>query len=41
MAERDSWLAEALSQLTEIELGVLRLGALLMDRIAGSEPTSQ
>jgi DNA-binding MarR family transcriptional regulator len=37
MAERDTWLAAALSQLTEVELQVLRLGATLMNMIARSE----
>jgi DNA-binding MarR family transcriptional regulator len=34
MAERDAWLAGALATLTETEVEVLRLAALLMDRLA-------
>jgi DNA-binding MarR family transcriptional regulator len=37
MAERDTWLAAALSQLTDVELELLRLGAALMNRIAESD----
>ncbi len=37
MAERDMWLGAALSQLTDVELQLLRLGAVLMNQIAGSE----
>jgi hypothetical protein len=36
MAERDAWLAAALADLSETELGVLRLAADLIDRVAGS-----
>ena len=35
MAERDAWLATAISDLTDTEREVLRLGARLMEKIAG------
>ena len=34
MAQRDGWLAEALTRLTPAEAGVLRIAAGLMDRLA-------
>jgi DNA-binding MarR family transcriptional regulator len=37
MTERDTWLAGALAQLTDVELQVLRLGAALMNQIAQSD----
>lgn len=37
MAERDTWLAAALSQLTDVELELTLLGASLMNRIAESD----
>jgi hypothetical protein len=40
MAERDAWLAAALADLSETELGVLRLAADLMDRVAGTRVTA-
>jgi DNA-binding MarR family transcriptional regulator len=39
MRDRDAWLAAALRDLTETELGVLRLAADLMDRVAVSSVT--
>jgi DNA-binding MarR family transcriptional regulator len=36
MAQRDGWLAGALSELTEAEAQVLRIAAGLMDRVAGA-----
>jgi DNA-binding MarR family transcriptional regulator len=36
MRGRDAWLAAALAELSETELGVLRLAAGLMDRVAAS-----
>lgn len=38
MAERDRWLARAMSGLTETERGVLRLAARLMDQMAAARP---
>jgi DNA-binding MarR family transcriptional regulator len=38
MAQRDDWLADALTGLTETECELLRLAARLMDRIAGGTP---
>jgi DNA-binding MarR family transcriptional regulator len=37
MAERDAWLAAALTELTETERQVVRLAAGLIDQIAGRE----
>ena len=38
MAERDRWLAAALTGLTEAETQILRIGAALMNRIADAPP---
>jgi hypothetical protein len=35
MAGRDQWLTSALKDLSETELGVLRLAGRLLDRLAG------
>lgn len=40
MAQRDRWLTGALEQLTTTELEVLRLAAVLMDRIADTNVTA-
>lgn len=37
MAERDAWLAVALSTLTDAEIGLLRVAGELMDRLADAE----
>jgi DNA-binding MarR family transcriptional regulator len=36
---RDSWLAEALTELSDTEAQLLRLAAGLMDRLVDSKPT--
>lgn len=38
MAERDAWLAAAMSELTDTEVEVLRLAGILLDRLADADP---
>jgi len=37
MNHRDSWLAEALTQLSDVEIDVLRMAAKLMDRLLDAD----
>lgn len=41
MRERDSWLAAALTELTDTEVEVLRLAGALMERIAGTRASAE
>ncbi|HEY6891029.1 MAG TPA: MarR family transcriptional regulator [Solirubrobacter sp.] len=36
MADRDAWLAQALAELTDAEVDLLRIAGRLMDRLAGA-----
>jgi DNA-binding MarR family transcriptional regulator len=38
MSERDAWLAAALADLTDIEVEMLRLAGILLDRLADANP---